>query len=57
MTEESAAATLASGRSFLTFGGVETHLIFDKGVELREFAAFEVLDDEAAWRAALNVHH
>jgi len=51
MTEESAAATLASGRSFLTFGGVETHLIFDKGVELREFAAFEVLDDEAAWRA------
>ncbi|HEY3486046.1 MAG TPA: homocysteine S-methyltransferase family protein [Ilumatobacteraceae bacterium] len=37
---------------FLTDGGIETSLIYDQGLELPEFAAFTLLDDDAG-RAAL----
>lgn len=37
------------GRMFLTDGGLETDLIFNKGFDLPEFAAFPLLDDEAGW--------
>ena len=30
---------------FLTDGGMETYLVFKEGIELREFAAFELLND------------
>jgi S-methylmethionine-dependent homocysteine/selenocysteine methylase len=42
-------AALSSGKTFVTFAGTETFLYFIWGRELREFAAFEVLDDEEAW--------
>ena len=32
-----------SGKPFLTDGGLETTLVFHKGIELREFAAFDLL--------------
>lgn len=35
-----------AGRLFLTDGGLETTLIFHQGVELPEFAAFVLLEDE-----------
>ena len=41
-----------SNHVFLTDGGIETSLIYDQGLELPEFAAFTLLDDEAG-RAAL----
>lgn len=41
--------TFAPGARYLTFGGVETFLIYRQGVALREFCSFEALDDEAAW--------
>jgi homocysteine S-methyltransferase len=41
-----------SGGLFVTDAGLETDLIFNRGVELPEFAAFVVLDDPAG-RAAL----
>jgi len=31
---------------FLTDGGMETYLVFKEGIELREFAAFELLNDK-----------
>ena len=34
------------GELFLTDGGIETTLIFHQGLELPEFAAFVLLDDE-----------
>jgi homocysteine S-methyltransferase len=37
-------------RTFLTFGGNETYLQFIGNYPLREFCAFEVLDDEDAWQ-------
>jgi S-methylmethionine-dependent homocysteine/selenocysteine methylase len=43
------AATLAS-RTFLTFAGDETYLLYIQGFPLREFCAFEVFADEQAWR-------
>jgi S-methylmethionine-dependent homocysteine/selenocysteine methylase len=45
-----AVAHLLSSRTFLTFGGCETYLLFIQGYPLREFCAFEVVDDEAAWK-------
>jgi homocysteine S-methyltransferase len=36
----------AAARPFLTDGGLETTLIFHRGIELREFAAFDLLRDE-----------
>jgi S-methylmethionine-dependent homocysteine/selenocysteine methylase len=35
------------GDWFLTEGGIETTLVFDKGLDLPEFASFPLLDDEA----------
>ncbi len=32
------------GNLYLTDGGLETTLIFDKGVSLRNFAAFDILN-------------
>lgn len=40
---------LNSDQRFLTFAGNETFLLFQQGFPLREFCAFEVLDDETAW--------
>lgn len=39
----------APGARYLTFGGVETFLIYRLGAKLRHFCAFEALDDEAVW--------
>jgi homocysteine S-methyltransferase len=36
-------------RTFLTFGGNETYLLFIQGFPLREFCAFEVVDQHEAW--------
>lgn len=41
------------GKRFLTDGGIETTLIFQEGLDLPEFAAFVLLQDEAG-RAALR---
>jgi S-methylmethionine-dependent homocysteine/selenocysteine methylase len=38
---------LAGDRLFVTDGGIETVLIFHRGLELPEFAAFDLLKDEA----------
>lgn len=37
-------------RTFLTFAGDETYLLYIQGFPLREFCAFEVFDDAQAWR-------
>ncbi len=42
-----------SGGTFLTDGGLETDLIFNRGIEIREFAAHTLLDD-ARGKAALT---
>ena len=39
-----------SERTFLTFAGDETYLLYIQGFRLREFCAFEVFDDAQAWR-------
>ena len=36
-----------NGDWFLTEGGIETTLVFDKGIDLPEFASFPLLDDAA----------
>lgn len=41
---------LLSDKIFLTDGGMETWLVFHRGVELRYFAAFDLLKDEQGWR-------
>jgi homocysteine S-methyltransferase len=38
------------GRVFLTDGGIETTLIYHQGIDLPEFAAFVLLEDEAGRR-------
>lgn len=43
-------ATLLASRTFLTFAGTETYLVFVQQHPLREFCAFEVVDDEPAWQ-------
>ena len=43
-----------SGRPFLTDGGIETTLIFHEGLELPDFAAFDLLKDEAGAAALRN---
>jgi len=40
-----------SGDVFLTDGGLETDLIFNHGIELREFASFDLLKDEQGMAA------
>lgn len=53
MNEQDIARDLAS-RTFLTFGGNETFLLFVQQYPLREFCAFEVVDDETAWSRLEN---
>ena len=48
MQRDDVARALAS-RTFLTFGGIETWLLFVQRYPLREFCAFEVARDDAAW--------
>lgn len=43
-------------RAMLTDGGIETTLIFDDGIDLPDFAAFHLLQDEAG-RAALRRYY
>jgi S-methylmethionine-dependent homocysteine/selenocysteine methylase len=38
------------GQRFVTDGGIETDLIFNRGIELREFAAFPLVEDDAGRR-------
>lgn len=45
-----------SGNLFLTDGGIETYLIFQKGIDLPEFAAFVLLKD-AAGRTVLKDYY
>lgn len=40
---------LDGGHSVLTFAGCETFLIYQQDRPLRDFCAFEILDDEEAW--------
>lgn len=44
-----ASEMLNSDQRFLTFAGNETFLLFQQGFPLRDFCAFEVLDDTPAW--------
>ena len=53
MDQQALARDLAS-RTFLTFGGNETFLLFVQQYPLREFCAFEVVDDESAWSRLQN---
>ncbi|MEA2496274.1 MAG: homocysteine S-methyltransferase, partial [Thermoleophilaceae bacterium] len=45
-----------SGGLFVTDGGLETDLIFNRGVDLPEFAAFVLLDDPAGMRALMDYY-
>lgn len=42
---------LGSGKTFLTFAGVETFLLFQQEFPLRELSAFEVFERDDAWQA------
>jgi S-methylmethionine-dependent homocysteine/selenocysteine methylase len=53
MAKYRAALPQLSGDWFLTEGGIETTIVFDKGIDLPEFASFPLLDD-AAGRAMLR---
>lgn len=44
------------GPLFLTDGGIETTLIFHQGLELPEFAAFDLLKDETGTQALRNYY-
>ncbi|HVX33794.1 MAG TPA: homocysteine S-methyltransferase family protein [Solirubrobacterales bacterium] len=41
---------------FIGDGGLETTMIFERGIELPEFASFQLLDDESG-RAALRSYY
>ncbi len=43
-------------RFFLTDGGIETTLIFHEGLDLPEFAAFDLLKDEGGYQALQNYY-
>jgi len=45
-----------SGGLFVTDGGLETDLIFNRGIELPQFAAFVLLDDAAGMAALLDYY-
>ena len=47
---------LSGDRLFVTDGGLETDLIFNRGVELPEFAAFVLIDDGPGLRALLGYY-
>jgi len=42
--------SLLASRKFLTFAGDETYLLYIQGFPLREFCAFEIVDDDRGWR-------
>ena len=45
--------------TFMTDGGLETDLIFNQGIELQEFAAFDLLknkDVEGVWEEHVGVY-
>ena len=44
------------GQPFVTDGGIETDLIFNRGIALREFAAFPLVEDEAG-RQVLTTYY
>ena len=56
MDGSDALAELDAGRLFLADGGLETTLIFHRGIELPCFASFTLLADEAG-RAALGAYY
>ena len=45
-----------SGGMFVTDGGLETDLIFNRGIELPEFASFVLIDDEAGKNALADYY-
>ena len=45
-----------SGGMFVTDGGLETDLIFHRGIELPEFASFVLIDDEAGKKALADYY-
>ena len=47
MSRTSELPRLAGDRLFITDGGMETTLIFHRGIDLPDFAAFDLLKDEA----------
>jgi homocysteine S-methyltransferase len=47
---------LSGERLFVTDGGLETDLIFNRGIELPEFAAFVLIDDAAGMRALVDYY-
>src|SRR3954449_13571299 len=47
---------LSGGGLFVTDGGLETDLIFNRGIELPEFAAFVLLDDARAMLAGFDYY-
>ena len=47
--DKAAIVEALTNRTFLTFGGNETYLQFVQRYPLREFCAFEVAGDDAAW--------
>lgn len=46
-----------SNKIFLTDGGLETTLIFHQGIDLPEFAAFDLLRHQAGYRSIQNYFH
>lgn len=46
----------AAGAVVLTDGGLETHLIFERGISLPEFASFPLVDDDAG-REVLRAYY
>jgi homocysteine S-methyltransferase len=45
-----------SGSMFITDGGLETDLIFNRGIDLPGFASFPLLDDPAGMRALMDYY-
>jgi S-methylmethionine-dependent homocysteine/selenocysteine methylase len=45
-----------SGGMFVTDGGLETDLIFNRGIELPEFASFVLIDDEAGKKRLVDYY-
>jgi homocysteine S-methyltransferase len=56
MSSTSKLPRLAGDRLFITDGGMETTLIFHRGIDLPDFAAFDLLKDEAGV-AALRAYY
>src|SRR3954447_8669707 len=50
-------AQMDERRLFVTDGGLETDLIFNRGIDLPEFAAFVLLDDDEAMAAVRDYYN